>query len=562
MAESVDLTDFSGGILEAVSPGDFTERQWASLKGFVLESEVSTRSQWACQPVGGAAGVGHTWLAVRGFVASKGRYLLALRSDGHVFWSLAPARTASRVDTAAVTWTQITTATPAEGGVDVQLAGNPYYRFLCETLVIVDQAYKSGVLLHSALGNDFALVVYEKADGGLAAKRYNKFFPKDDVVTNADGTETRTPGKYTMPRANVGVMWKDYLILGDVWRKKDAKLAMDATNQARASGALWISANPFANGGQFIDQFDEGQGLLTNLVSVEATIVGLQVIDQGLLIFTTSTNAGDGVVLLRGRPGFKDDGNTSFEPEVLRSGMGLPKNTSLTAQGGHTVWSEAGIVAFVEDKGTIWHTNGSDTGRLDRYGPTPPSFATETDHVCALGPYLFASRAGRLLVMRMFEEDGAWTELVTPHAGVQPRAMTVVEDCLYFTSNGEMWRYAMGVDAERGLVNGTAVPLTVSTPTLGDPLRHDKKKWFRLGVRATNVRDGRITNLAVKGGPALATGTYPTYTVALNHNLAEREEVVVPCHGPSVEASATVTFTGDVLLESVSFWVHGGKPSR
>jgi hypothetical protein len=44
--------------------------------------------------------------------------------------------------------------------------------------------------------------------------------------------------------------------------------------------------------------------------------------------------------------------------------------------------------------------------------------------------------------------------------------------------------------------------------------------------------------------------------------MGSRFEIVVPAHGPSVEAVAKITVNGSVEVEAVDFYVHGKKPQR
>ena len=50
--EQISINDFSGGVVENVSPSDFSPRQWAQLKGFVPASESVMESQWSLQRCG------------------------------------------------------------------------------------------------------------------------------------------------------------------------------------------------------------------------------------------------------------------------------------------------------------------------------------------------------------------------------------------------------------------------------------------------------------------------------------------------------------------------------
>jgi hypothetical protein len=65
-------------------------------------------------------------------------------------------------------------------------------------------------------------------------------------------------------------------------------------------------------------------------------------------------------------------------------------------------------------------------------------------------------------------------------------------------------------------------------------------------------------------GSPLVTGTSSllTTTFSPSKSVAPRFEVVVPAHGPSIEAAARIVFTGYIEVEAVTFYVHGKKPVR
>lgn len=146
------LSDFSGGIQEASGPGDFTERQWSQLKGFVPESEVSFVSQWPAQIIGTETG----FKAVYPLSSPVGTFLVGIKApdeldEGTIWWCKAPASDALYTETDDVVWTQITTAQNV--GVKVgdndkadqpalTITPNPDFRFICS---IPFEVYKYAV---------------------------------------------------------------------------------------------------------------------------------------------------------------------------------------------------------------------------------------------------------------------------------------------------------------------------------------------------------------------------------------------------------------------------------
>jgi len=562
MAIRVTQDDFSGGIFEAPTPADFTPRQWTILKGFVLDSETELRSQWECQRVSADG----SFKAVRAFVTGNTNYLIALKTDGSIWWTTAPSRTASRATSEAVTWAQVSTGTNPSNAT-VSIVSDVYRKFLTEIQFLGDSsAYKAGLLLHSGpqTAANNAVLLYANSSAQIVARVYTNYYPTSTMVDPATMTVNATASKNTyelatgstFPRANVGCMWGNFLVLGDVEWGQTYPLTSGNTKPYR--NGLWISVVD-DKGVPAPDRFLPSSSM--NLVGTpDAVIRGLHVTDRGLLVFTSSATAGDGVILLRGTPP-TGDGTVTYVQEVLRGGMGVPANPTSTQGLSHAAWPETGAVAFIDAKGTVWNTNGSDVGRLDLYGVVPPSTATVDDCLQAVGPYLFVSRAGRLLVMRVFQQDGAWTELVTPNGSAQATSLTAVDDVLYFVQSGNVYRYAMA-SADRGRVNGSLVDLTVCTAPLTAPnSEHDLKHWFRVGVRASGNNNAAEVRSIQSLTRSPLTGT-DGYTSTLNQALGSRAEVLVHGHGPSMEAAALVVFRGDVTVECVTLWTTGKEPSR
>jgi hypothetical protein len=556
------LDDFSGGIEESASPSDFTARQWTSLKGFILTSDNELQSQWECQRVSTASGFKY----VRAFMSGNTRYLVALKGDGSLWYATPPARLASATVAAATTWTQLMSGTDPTGAT-VALSTALSLRFLTEMQFLHSSRYMNGLLLHTTdRSTTQAILLYESAANTLSAKVYTNFYPTTTLVNPVTGLvdadtslntfEVGNPN--TIPRANVGCIWGNFLVLGDVeW---GSTFPLTSANTKPYRNGLWISSVDAA-GVPAPDRFLPQASL--NLVGTPDSVIrGLQVTDRGLLVFTTSATNGDGVILLRGTPP-TGDGTVTYVQEVLRGGMGVPENTLGEHSLSHGVWPDAGATVFLEATGTVWHTNGTEVGRLDAYGPTPPSFGLSIDSVAGIGPYLFVARnlgTPRLLCMRKFEEDGAWTELVTPFPSDAVWSLTTVQDDLYFVQAGQVFRFMVGGGAH-GLVNGTYPELTVtSAPQNLQGLEHDTKHWFRIGVRARGLAAGYLQS--IKSMPQSPLVASDGYLHTLTDNLEGRAEVAVHGHGPSVECTVQLKFTGNVAVESVTLWVTGKEPSR
>jgi hypothetical protein len=139
---------------------------------------------------------------------------------------------------------------------------------------------------------------------------------------------------------------------------------------------------------------------------------------------------------------------------------------------------------------------------------------------------------------------------------------------MFFLMEGKVYRFAVGYDdGPRGLLNGaTVLPLRLSSATLsveqeGDQ-SHRRALWHRVGVRASGQNSAKLTSIETTAGPALAP-TSASYQVSLDETVGERFEYVTQAGiGYAVEASASFGFTGDIEVESMTFWVSAGEPSR
>lgn len=273
-----------------------------------------------------------------------------------------------------------------------------------------------------------------------------------------------------------------------------------------------------------------------------------------MLVLTTTTTGQAGLVLLRGTA-------DNYTLEVLRPGLGLAPDTSSAQRTAlHTWWNEIASTVFVDSLGKIYQVRGTQVDRIDRFGVTAPEVGTAGEQVIGVGQWLFAVRGGRLLVLRSFGSDGAWTELVAPSG--TPSSLCALEDTLYFVCDAKLYRYCIeGPAAERGLVDGVAVDLTLGTRTLGNPDELLDKWWNGVSVRAQGVTNGVIKTVTLvdRGSLSAAAGTA---LFTLNLALDPRHLVSVPGLGPSIECSAILVFTGDVRIENISFEVEAGDDQR
>jgi hypothetical protein len=168
--QRVDINDFTGGIEEQFAADNFSDRQWAKLKGFVMDTDLTMRTQWAAQSVGGSTAITSGAKSVSGFTGSSNSYLVAISNDGDIWWAIAPSDTANYTVSNAASWTKIT-----------GLTANPDYRFITEMLLPLDGIGEvNALLIHCAAGTTSAIAIYENdLTGGIATKTWDRFYPVD-----------------------------------------------------------------------------------------------------------------------------------------------------------------------------------------------------------------------------------------------------------------------------------------------------------------------------------------------------------------------------------------------
>lgn len=531
MAE-VLLDDFTGGLREALDPQDFSDAQWAELKGVVL-TPTGVRAQWACQRVG-PAGAGLRM--VRG-LGSGSRYLIGLDANGGLWWMVRPDRTATASTTRALSWTQI------------PVTADSRRRFLCEVPVrnnYSGSGYRLGLLAHSREGGGPALLISEAPSGGPQVTELSDPWP----AASGPDDELGVSGK--MPRANTGVWWAGRLWLADVTGPLDIGATASATENARWQSGFWVSApgDPTRFHPQFSFLVPENPG-------PEARVVALVPTYAGLLVVSTLSGEGSGVTLLRGT------GLDDLRVEVLQGSTGAaaqgePPYSTHVRWPTAVEWPEAQAVAYVDYRGDVWLITPDDARPVGRHGPALQGPADVLDQPAPLGPWLLVRRGSRLLAMRAFTEDGSWSELIQPAGGL--RSLVAFDGCVYGVSesDGTVWRYTPFVPAEDGQIDGTPVQATVSTRTLS-ALPHRSAIWLRAGIRLSGT--GTLDEVVVTGGPALNAAS-PKLVRPLSRALGARSWVMVRGFGPAREFSATFRITGGFEAEAVSVVVAGRKERR
>lgn len=645
--QRIDLSDFSGGLSEQYNAEGFTNRQWSKLKGFVIDSDFSIRSQWPIQQVGSStpSGTVPNVKAVNGFVGATATFLVAIDTAGYIWTATAPADTATNTTTTALSWTKQSAIT-----------ANTDYRFITQILVSVTGLGEvNALLLHSVSGTAPAVAIYE-GSSGITYKTWDRFYPVDQpaisdtaavtfsattsqtqIATFTDRTAPWTvqnngaypvniylstglstiiatiqpldsythtaalatgvtlyatavggttsllvgvllatypnPRKNVMPRANIGTMWRNRLILGDINQRIDSTLSWETSGNIQRSPYAYYYSEVYP------DWFHEQSILYAG--SGESQLLGLHVLDDYLISITSPATNTDGLRTTRGSLDYVSlqSGTTTLQVNVLRGGVGPTRSLSTTGNRvASCVWPEGGIVALLDHLGGVWYTDGIEIDRLDRTGPKIVDSTSATDEIASLGRYLFVKRGDRVLVLNMISgvrgqsASAAWTEVALKNgdtaANISSLAPVDANMFFVYTSGGvgTVHRFAMArdndADTERGSWATTQLSLTFATPTLADQNHHQRVNWYKFGIRARGrANNSTLVSMKVNNGPALST-TNKIYSLTLNRTLVGRNETVIPAGiGSTTEASGEVVIKGDVTLEAVTFWSTGGKAS-
>ena len=419
--------------------------------------------------------------------------------------------------------------------------------------------------------------------------------------TYLDLNSTLLPGRGIMPRGNIGAMWNNQLILGDVeWRSDKAFQATDGDgkvspgfNRALVGTPALTDGNTEAHRGHFyyslqdIDVFDP-----RNVVSVSGTnsrLAGMHMIDNYLVCVTTHSGPNDGVFALSGNLGQLISYGGSSNPfairkQLIRGGVGVADGDE-DGDGYRSqtcLWPEASNVVFIDKSGAIYATDGRNCDAIDRVGPVRPKKSYYNDHVAAMGKHLIAWRNSRLLVLSLLESDGdqasgCWTELQYPgrNIDVVPRDLTSMVGTAtqtFMIIQGQVWRFVpAGPEAEKGRINNVPVTIEVSTPVLGDHTGAKKTNWFRVGFSFYTPTTCTVASVTTRAESILTGGTpspnpspVPSYTVPVSKSYTSGHyELVLPAGiGPQTVMTAKFSFTGNIVLKGFSYWASAGTMER
>jgi hypothetical protein len=266
------------------------------------------------------------------------------------------------------------------------------------------------------------------------------------------------------------------------------------------------------------------------------------------------------VALLQGSP---DD----FIYRELREGI------SNCGRSGNAAWPAKGGVVWNDRQGYVWFSNGEIFQRLDEAivieGPAS---------VAAVGEYVFVSTPNDTHVFRLYEEGGGWTRLTGTFGflkmvanqrflfGLESREATgdfildsatngILNENILWSQDRLMTAFDF-LDENRGVFNNRKLRSFIRTRPLPGA-GHTVRFWHRYGIRA-------------KGSGAVVKGiARPSANLAergleerISGDLRRRGDYIFNAHGPSFEATFDVEFDGDVTVEHMTVWEHGGKLER
>jgi len=374
-------------------------------------------------------------------------------------------------------------------------------------------------------------------DGELKVKSWTENYPSG------------TPTDNSMPRATVCAMWKDFLVLGDVYWKSDESKKLSRKNSSRFTHFLWFSQPGKTDSWDPIDFVAMGQKSGGNVV------LGLFPLENGLFVLTTQL-----CVLLDGTP---DD----FVYRELRNGIS-PSTREKSA-----FWPSKGGVVWADNADRVWFTNGQEFSRIDE-----PVKIEGIVSVVTVDEYVVVSARSGIHVFRMFEENSGWTRLNVPLVWDKAESDSTKFYGMERKTSGGTFRLdhpenglldqntlwnIVGTTAVfdlyddlRGVFDGKQVSSVIRSRPL-PPSGHEKVFWHRVGVRAKGP--GLVAYISSYSGYSedddyLSTDLYRT--------LEDRYDYIVPAHGPSLSAVFEAAFEGDVTVEHMSVWAHKGSTSR
>jgi hypothetical protein len=685
--KKIDITDFSGGINLRFAPEDFEPNENFQLTGLLITNENTLRSQPPCQVIGSVG----DFKEIKPLVNTDGTaYVIGIKENGEVHYTLVPTAGATYTTTAAQSWTRITSINGASAftvtanhhiisnfsfsvpppaapiTVPALLITNGYDQFSpVDNPIIIftspgtaPQAYRvltsGGVsavypgylptnpinVTSSHAGATVTVNWNAPFSAGSSAITNFKVYDKTGVLKATVGATTftasysgvlgdevgvrvkavsaygetpfdvtgnvRVPSIGYIPKANVGVSWNGYLVLGDIGYYRDVSdieknIPLSDLNVTRIRNGIWFSMPGSPTQFDPLAQFTIGQP--------DSQITSMIVIPAGLLVFTKTVASESGIFLLRGSsPGVVTESELilNFSLELVRGGLGT--RGCENADVSHNVaaaWSGTGSVVFQDENSMIWKTDGQSCELISENILNIQTQQTQVyDNITTWDKWIFAGFQNRLWVGRDFGDRVGWTAFVLPPSVRSvfalppngPRSMFEINNQIFFIWNDgvnrKVWRYLMTPliqgDAffEQGKINGNLIDIVLTTRPVKDADYNEKTFWHRVGLRfktqlftpfGTSPPTSNSNNFKIKtfkvGTNVKNFYTEPitelieiNYSPPLEFPLVSTKDLrgqkVFPAHGPSIEAMAEFTFQGTVEIEAVTFYAHGRKPSR
>jgi len=332
-----------------------------------------------------------------------------------------------------------------------------------------------------------------------------------------------------MPRAAVSTMWGDYLLLGDIQWRQDPDVSFAAANAQRYPHGLWFSKPGEPT------RWEDDSVEFVGQASGDNNIVGMFPVDIGLIVVTTSA-----ITVLRGGP-------TSHSFEQLRRGV------SPTSKDAVCWWPSLGIVAWVDHAGRVWHTDGREVKRLD--GPLSDVDSGAGAVVVAQDHHLLVSRGDIQYCLTMqVDGSGAWTVL---SAGAATSRAVERPSGTWWLDGTTLRRWSPRWGA-RGFLDVTAVTQTFRSQPVEIEDGHQNTWWHSFGVRATGGSAGGQLN----GAAVFQDGTSVWSTGVVTPLSTLGSDVRWPAGGPARTFAVQLDLEGDVILDQLAIWFHGGQARR
>lgn len=351
----------------------------------------------------------------------------------------------------------------------------------------------------------------------------------------------------SMPHAGRCTMWGDFLVLGDINWRADPDAAFTSGNQSRYGHGLWFSIPGKTDTWDPIDTTMTGQKAGGNVVQ------GMFPLENGLLVITCTL-----IAILQGSP---DD----FIYRELREGI------SNCGRNGSSKWASKGGVVFGNEYGEIWFTNGELFERFDE--------SIQLDgfnSIAAFGEYIFVSDNNGVRVLRIYSDSGGWTRLTGTRAfakmlitdrfllGIESKEdfgsfILDDEELGLLDSESLLWSTDKVIiafdfnDKNRGIFNGKRLRSKIQSRPLPG-FGHEVRFWHKFGVRAKG--SGSLVKAVSRPSSDVTERGYDT---RIRSDLRRRFDYVFDAHGPSLEATFDVEFDGDVTVEHMTVWEHGGR---